>query len=323
MSTSIKKTKPSKKNSQNAVKNNPINVGVIGLGIMGSAIATNLVKSGFTVEGYDPSLEQQKLLAKAGVKIAKTVEELASHNSLILMSIPSVPVLESSVEAIAKNSAKGTIVAELSTLPNTAKLAAKEILSKKGINLLDCPLSGTGAQAKTRDLAIYASGDAKLIKKMEPVFAGFARVNYNVGEFGCGMQMKLIANLLVAIHNVSAAEAILLGAQMGLDPHKVVDVISDGAGSSRMFQVRGPAMAERSWDDATMKIEVWAKDMHLIGEAIKEYSVPTPLFNACAPIYHAAKALGHAKRDTAVVYEVLERWSKPLKTKSTPKSSKK
>ena len=290
---------------------------------MGSAIASNLVKAGFTVEGYDPSIEQQKLLAKAGVKISKTVEELASHNSIILMSIPSVPVLESSVQAIAKNSIKGTIVAELSTLPNTAKLAAKEILAKKGIGLLDCPLSGTGAQAKTRDLAIYASGDSKLIKKMEHVFAGFARVNYNVGEFGCGMQMKLIANLLVAIHNVSTAEAILLGAQMGLDPQKVVDVISDGAGSSRMFQVRGPAMANRSWDDATMKIEVWAKDMHLIGEAMKEYSVPTPLFNACAPVYHAAKALGHAKRDTAVVYEVLERWSKPLKPRATTKSSKK
>jgi L-threonate 2-dehydrogenase len=320
LSSSLKKTKSVAKKSNT---NNSTHVGIIGLGIMGSAIASNLVKAGFTVEGYDPSAEQQKLLAKAGVKISKTVEELASHNSIILMSIPSVPVLESSVQAIAKNSIKGTIVAELSTLPNTAKLAAKEILAKKGIALLDCPLSGTGAQAKTRDLAIYASGDAKLIKKMEHVFAGFARVNYNVGEFGCGMQMKLIANLLVAIHNVSTAEAILLGAQMGLDPQKVVDVISDGAGSSRMFQVRGPAMANRSWDDATMKIEVWAKDMHLIGEAIKEYSVPTPLFNACAPVYHAAKALGHAKRDTAVVYEVLERWSKPLKPKTAAKSSKK
>jgi 3-hydroxyisobutyrate dehydrogenase-like beta-hydroxyacid dehydrogenase len=130
-----------------------------------------------------------------------------------------------------------------------------------------------------------------------------------VGEFGNGMKMKLVANLLVAIHNVSAAEAILFGKKLGLAPQKVVDVVADGAGGSRMFQVRGPMMATRTWQQATMKNEVWQKDMTLIHDALHELSLPAPLFAACIPIYHAAMSQGHQLHDTAAVYAVLEKFA--------------
>ena len=156
---------------------------------------------------------------------------------------------------------------------------------------------------------------------MEPVFKGFARGCYYVGPFGQGMKMKIVANHLVAIHNVSTAESILLGIQMGLDPNMIVKVIGDGAGSSRMFQVRGPSMANRTWDKATITIDVFSKDMHLIGEAIESYAVPAPLFSSCVPVYNAAKALGHGQDDTASVYKVLEDWSATAVKKS--KKSKK
>ena len=143
--------------------------------------------------------------------------------------------------------ARGSIIIETGTLPLAAKAKARDRLAEKGIILLDCTLSGTGAQAKNRDLAVYASGDAAAIKEVAPVMDGFARITYEVGEFGNGMKMKLVANLLVAIHNVAAAEAILLGARSGLDPAMIVEVVADGAGGSRMFQVRGPAMVNRSW----------------------------------------------------------------------------
>ena len=298
-------------------------VGVVGLGIMGSSIATNLHSAGFEVFGFDPSKEQQKLLKKVGITICDQVSQVAQSCDYILLSLPSVYALKAVSEEIAANAKKGTIVAELGTLPHDAKEAARVLLATKGIILLDCPLSGTGAQAITRDLAVYASGDKKAITKMDSVFEGFARARYNVGEFGQGMKMKLVANHLVAIHNVAAAEAILLGAEMGLDANQVVEVIGDGAGSSRMFQVRGPSMANRTWNVATMKIEVWAKDMHLIGEAIKSYNVPAPLFSSCMPIYHAAAALGHQKDDTAVVYKVLENWSTSAVKKAPIKSPKK
>jgi 3-hydroxyisobutyrate dehydrogenase-like beta-hydroxyacid dehydrogenase len=128
-----------------------------------------------------------------------------------------------------------------------------------------------------------------------------------VGEFGNGMRMKLVANLLVAIHNVSSAEAILMGARAGLDPATIVKVVADGAGGSRMLQVRGPMMVTRSWEDATMKVSTWQKDMALIQALLQATDTPAPLFAATQPIYNAAMAMGHGMDDTASVYDVLER----------------
>ena len=119
--------------------------------------------------------------------------------------------------------------------------------------------------------------------------------------------MKLVASLLVAIHNVAAAEGILFGKKLGLDTKSLVSIIGDGAGSSRMFQVRGPMMVAKTWSQATMKNEVWQKDMSIIYQALGDLKVPAPLFAACIPIYNAAMSQGHALDDTAAVYAVLER----------------
>src|SRR5207249_10107755 len=136
----------------------------------------------------------------------------------------------------------------------------------KHITLLDCPLSGTGAQARVKDLAVYASGQRSAYRRCIPVFEGFARTHFFLGRFGAGSKMKFLANLLVAIHNVSAAEALVLGMKAGLDPALMLKVIADGAGSSRMLQVRGPMMVKGDYSEATMKNEVWQKDMTIIGD---------------------------------------------------------
>lgn len=280
--------------------------GVVGLGIMGSAISANLVKSGFTVFGYDPVAQARARLKKAGGVPCGNATEVARQCRLIVLSLPSEAALEQACAELIAAGAKRLIVAETSTLPEAAKRRAWEALARHGITLLDCPLSGTGAQAVTRDLAVYASGEARSIKEFAPVFEGFARARHDVGEFGNGTRMKLVANLLVAIHNVSTAEALLMGARSGLDPKMVVKVVADGAGGSRMFQVRGPAMVARSWHEATMKVSTWQKDMRLINDALQASDTPAPLFAACMPLYNAAMALGHGADDTAAVYSVLE-----------------
>lgn len=281
-------------------------VGVIGLGIMGSAMAANLVKAGFEVSGYDPVAKARARLKKAGGTACADIGEVARRCQHIVLSLPSVAALEQVCAELIVSGAQGLVVAETSTLPETAKVQARDALAPHGIVLLDCPLSGTGAQALTRDLAVYASGDARAIKSFAPVFDGFARVRYDVGSFGKGMRMKLVANLLVAIHNVSAAEALLMGSRCGLAPELVVKVVADGAGGSRMFSVRGPVMVARSWGDATMKVSTWQKDMRLINDALAASDTSAPLFAACMPIYNAAMALGHGSDDTAAVYSVLE-----------------
>jgi L-threonate 2-dehydrogenase len=284
----------------------PEAVGVIGLGIMGSAMSANLVRAGFEVCGYDPVAAARKRLRAAGGTPCASAAEVAQRCGRIVLSLPSEKALEAVCGELLSSGVRDRILAETSTLPETAKLRALQMLAPRKLVLLDCPLSGTGAQAVNRDLAVYASGDARAIAQFAPVFEGFARVRYDVGAFGNGIRMKLVANLLVAIHNLSTAEAILLGERSGLDAAQIVKVVADGAGGSRMFQVRGPMMVERSWGQATMKVGTWQKDMRLIQEALQRTDTPAPLFSASLPIYNAAMALGHGEDDTAAVYSVLE-----------------
>jgi 3-hydroxyisobutyrate dehydrogenase-like beta-hydroxyacid dehydrogenase len=284
----------------------PKTIGVIGLGIMGSAMSGNLAKSGFRVHGFDILKANRDTLKKAGGHPETSVAALASRCNLIITSLPSAKALHSVAGAL---EGKRSVVIETSTLPIEEKTKARDTLAKKGITLLDCPLSGTGAQARNKDLVVLASGDKKGFEKLKPFLPGFSRSHYYLGEFGNGSRMKFVANLLVAIHNVSAAEAFTLGMRSGLSPESIFKVIADGAGSSRMFQVRGPQMVAGDYTDATMKVEVWQKDMKIIGEFAAQLGVATPLFNASGAIYNAAMAQGFAKEDTAAVCAVLERLS--------------
>jgi L-threonate 2-dehydrogenase len=153
---------------------------------------------------------------------------------------------------------------------------------------------------------IYASGGAAEIKKLRPLFADFTRAVHDLGAFGNGSRMKYVANLLVAIHNVASAEALVLGMKAGLPPELIYDQIRIGAGNSRVFELRAPMMVKGRYDEATMKIAVWQKDMDVIGGFAQKLGAPTPLFSATLPIYAAAMSTGHADEDTAATCAVLE-----------------
>ena len=287
----------------------PTQVGVIGLGIMGSAMSANLVRAGFAVLGYDLLGKRRSALAKAGGQPARGVDDVAKRAPIVITSLPSADALHAVAAGLAAVRRPGQIVIETSTLPIPVKEQARKLLAAQGVTLLDCPLSGTGAQAKVKDLAVYASGPRVAYRRCTTVFEGFARTHYFLGSFGAGSKMKFIANLLVAIHNVSTAEAVVLGMKAGLDPAVAVKVLADGAGSSRMLQVRGPMMARNDYAEATMKVSVWQKDMQIITEFARELECPTPLFAATSAIYNAAMALGFAESDTASVCAVLESWA--------------
>jgi putative dehydrogenase len=276
-------------------------VGVIGLGIMGSAMSANLVKAGFELRGYDIVASRRAALRRAGGKPVSSVSSLNAE--VMITSLPSAEALH----AVSAQLRRKCVVVETSTLPIEEKLKARDALKRKGITLLDCPLSGTGAQAKSGDLVVFASGERKAYEKARSVFPGFSRAHHYLGEFGNGSKMKYVANLMVAIHNVSAAEAFVLGMKAGLAPKLIYDVQANGAGTSRMFQVRGPMMVAGRYREVTMKNEVWQKDMKIIGEFAAKLGVPTPLFNASAAVYSAAMAQGFAGEDTGAVCAVLEK----------------
>ena len=281
-------------------------VGVIGLGIMGGSFARNLLAAGWRVVGFDVDAGKRKELAKAGIEIAGDAKALAAAVPIVITSLPKPEALITTVKAIAAAGFLHRIVAECSTFTIEDKEKAEKALRAAGHVMLDCPVSGTGSQARTGDLVIYASGDPKSVAKVKPVFAGFSRKMYDVGTFGNGSRMKYVANLLVAINNVASAEAMVMGMKAGLDPKIIFEMISNGAGNSRVFELRAPMMVKNDYSDVTMKCSVWQKDMDVIGDFARKIRVPTPLFSATLPIYAAALKRGHAEDDTAAVCAVLE-----------------
>lgn len=303
-------------------------VGIIGLGIMGGAFARNLIADGWNVAGVDTDPKRRKEMTKAGVSVSDSVKELVTAVPIVITSLPSPKALAAVAQEIAQSGAKPRIIIEASTFALDDKLAAESVVRKAGHTMLDCPVSGTGAQAARKDLVVYASGDRKAIEKAIPVFAGFSRKTENLGAFGNGSKMKYVANLLVAIHNVAAAEAMVLGMKAGLEPEQIFKFANGGAGQSRMFEIRGPMMVADDYSEATMKNYVWQKDMAVIGEFANKLGVPTPLFSATLPVYASAMSVGYAEQDTGAVCAVLERMAgvkrgKKSKTGKTKKKAKK
>ena len=281
-------------------------VGVVGLGIMGGAFAQNLRAAGWRVIGYDVAPARRRALRRAGVEIAADAGDLARKARIVITSLPKPAALAATVAAIAAARAPRRVVIEASTFALEDKAAAEAVLRKAGHLLLDCPVSGTGAQAKVKDIVIYASGGSAEIRRLRPLFAGFSRAVHDLGEFGNGSRMKFVANLLVAIHNVASAEALVLGMKAGLPPQLVYDQVRIGAGNSRVFELRAPMMVKGRYGDPTMKISLWRKDMEIIGSYARAIGAPTPLFRATLPLYAAAMSSGHGEDDTAAVCAVLE-----------------
>jgi 3-hydroxyisobutyrate dehydrogenase-like beta-hydroxyacid dehydrogenase len=281
-------------------------VGIIGLGIMGGAFAQNLLGAGWRVIGFDVDPGRRRALARIGVEIAADAGDVACKTKTIITSLPSPKALTATVDAIVRAKVPRRVIVEASTFTLEDKTRAEAALHKAGHVVLDCPMSGTGAQAKVKDLVVYASGGAAEIKKLRPMFAAFTRVVHDVGAFGNGSRMKYVANHLVAIHNVASAEAMVLGMKAGLPPQLIFDLIKTGAGNSRIFELRAPMMVKNDYGNVTMKISVWQKDMDVIGGFARKIGVPTPMFDASSVIYDKALKSGHGSEDTAAVCTVLE-----------------
>ncbi len=185
---------------------------------MGSAYARNLIEAGFAVVGTDVTQAALDDLASRGGTLAASAREVAEAADIILLALPSVKALEKVTAELVAGVRAGAVVCEMGTLPLEAKEACRTALAAVGVEVLDCPVSGTGAQAAVRDLAVYASGDEAAFRKVETAFKGFARDVRYAGAFGTGMKLKYIANLLVTIHNLSTAEALLLAERAGPRP---------------------------------------------------------------------------------------------------------
>jgi 3-hydroxyisobutyrate dehydrogenase-like beta-hydroxyacid dehydrogenase len=283
-------------------------IGIFGLGAMGSAMAGHLLDSGVHVLGSDPDAGRQEAAVEMGVQLA-TPDVIASRCDVILTSLPSYSVaLEvlGSSSPLGRSLRSGTIIIETSTLsPDEKESLRKQVAQAHGV-LLDCPMSGTAHQAREGDLVAYLSGDDDAAKSRSlPILMSFCRSVRDLGEFGTGTKTKLVANHLVAAHNVAAAEALSLAQAAGLDLPSTLAAIADGAGSSRMLHVRGPLMIEEDYVPAGMRVDLFLKDLTLISEFAARLGVPSPIFDVTVDVYREAERQGRGSEDTACAFSVL------------------
>ena len=285
-------------------------IGVIGLGNMGGALATSLLRAGFPTWGYDIDPSRLEHFEAAGGKGGSSPAEVAASCNTLITSLPSVRALEQVVggeDGLLTAARQQSVVIETSTLPLEAKAAARTSLQATSAVLLDCPVSGTAAQARVGDLVVFASGDRTAVDKVVWVFETVGRSWHYVGEFGVGSKMKFIANLLIAVHNLAAAEALVLARKVGLDPSLVHEVISDSAATSRMFEVSGRIMVDGAYDDGEAKVEILHKDLQIIRSFASDAQSPAPLLALTTEFYTSAMALGMRSMEDASVSVLLER----------------
>jgi 3-hydroxyisobutyrate dehydrogenase-like beta-hydroxyacid dehydrogenase len=249
-----------------------------------------------------------EILDQRGGHSRPSARAVAEEADIVITSLPHTRALNEALlhdEGLISGGRAGLLIIETSTLELEAKEKVRVRLLEAGLNMLDAPISGTGLQAESKDITVFASGERIDFERARGVLSHFARSVRYVGEFGAGSKLKYIANLLIAIHTLAAAEALVLGEKAGLQSEAVIDVLIDSAATSRMLEVRGPAMTARTYTTPMMKVEVFQKDLDIITTFAQRCGCPVPLFGTSVPYFTATVAQKMGGYDSAAVITVL------------------
>lgn len=307
-----------------------LRVGVVGLGIMGGAFAANMAKADVQVTGFDPVKSKVTALVKAGGKAGKSAADVARKSDVVLTSLTSPAILDAVIsgkDGILAGAHKGLIVMETSTLGIDDKERARATLAKKGVSLMDSPVSGAGKQAAVGEITIMVSGTKKDFNTVKAFLPAFTMLQYHVGPFGDGMKLKMLINMLISVHGAAFAEAITLARASGIDLDVFGDVLKKSAGNSRVIEYRGPLMLADEYADPKVKtadLTVMIKDNNLIEDYAKDNNAPVPVFQASMFTAYAAVAQGFGQEDPGVVTRIYEQMAGiPRKKRATAKRKSK
>ena len=283
-------------------------LGIVGLGLLGSAVAGRLRAGAHDVVGYDLVAEKAKSLVQLGGRAAQSAEAVAKSTEAVCVVLPSLASVEAVVlgpRGLAASGPAGATIIQMSTIsPALTERLAREVTAR-GLAFLDCPISGTSAMVAQGEGIIFVGGERSVFARWRPVLETILPRAVFIGAAGQAMVLKLVANLLVALHSAAAAEALLLARQAGLDLGLVLDVLSKSAATSRMLEVRGPLIARDEFPPQ-MKLDLFMKDLHLIQEAARSVSAALPLTDVAERLYAAAMEAGHGGADLSVVVRAIE-----------------
>jgi putative dehydrogenase len=279
-------------------------VGVIGLGQMGLPIARNLMARGFHVTGYRRSGSPE--LVEEGGTMAASSAEVAASSDVLLSIVPTAEDVEEIIcgpEGTLSRLREGTIHIEMSTIDVDRKARLREQVRAKGGDLLDCPITGSPGMVAPRLATTFASGDPKSVEAVGAVLEAISGPWVYTGPFGTGARMKYVANLLLAVHTVAAAEAMALARRSGLDLDLVQRTLDNSIATSAIWKQRGPLMAERAWSPAPGPV----RTLHPILEQIEDQAAKTGLsasvFAAAKEVFDKALADGWGDLDIACVHD--------------------
>jgi 3-hydroxyisobutyrate dehydrogenase-like beta-hydroxyacid dehydrogenase len=286
-----------------------VSIGVVGLGLLGYAIGARLIAATHRVVGYDVLPARRDALKALGGESAASVADVAKGVDVVCVVLPSLDAVENVIlgdDGIVASARPGTTVVQMSTIsPALTERLAKEVTAR-GLTFLDCPISGTSGMVERGQGVIFVGGDRAVFDRWASVLGSVLPRPVYIGRAGQAMTLKLVANLLVALHSAAAAEALVMARQAGLDLPLVLDVLGAGAATSRMLEVRGPLIVKGEFP-AQMKLELFMKDLHLIQDAARAVGAPLPLTDVAERLYAAVNADGHGGEDLSVVVRALER----------------
>jgi 3-hydroxyisobutyrate dehydrogenase-like beta-hydroxyacid dehydrogenase len=284
-------------------------VGVVGLGLLGHAVASRLVAAGHRVVGHDVVPARGDALKMLGGEPASSVAGVTAESEIVCTLLPSLDAVEHVVlgrGGIVDTARPGTTVVQMSTISPTLTEKLARDVTARGHGFLDCPVSGTSGMVERGNGVIFVGGERALFDRWQATLAAVLPRPIFVGRAGQAMTLKLVANLLVALHSAAAAEALTMARRAGLDLGLVLDVLGSGAATSRMLEVRGPLIAQGEFPPQ-MKLDLFMKDLHLIQDAARAVDAPLPLTDVAERLYAAVAAEGHGGEDLAVVARVFEK----------------
>ena len=284
-----------------------IKIGNIGLGPMGGHIARLLLEKNFDVIGFDINSERMLELERIGMKLADSALDLANEADIIITSLPSFESLTSVIDELKISHKCNQIVVECSTLEVEQKIACAKLLQLENKIMLDAPISATPQMLAKGLASIHIGGDREAYNQCAEIFDGFVATKFYVGGVGDGSRMKILANYLVHVHTVAAAECMTLGQKAGLDLKLVYESLKESAGNSKMLEVRGKMMAENDYREGggTM-FEILEKDSQIITEFAAKVRAPIELYGISRQKFSSAMAMGLQHLDTSSVCKAIE-----------------
>jgi L-threonate 2-dehydrogenase len=279
-------------------------VGVIGLGKMGLPIARNLMERGFSVIGYRRQGSPE--LAEAGGIVAGSAAEVAAGADVLLSIVPDADAVEEVIagpSGTLKTIRPGTIHIEMTTIDVPRKARLRDEVVARGGDLLDCPISGTPGMVAPRQATTFASGEEASVELVRPVLDAISGPWVYTGPFGTGAHLKYIANLLLAVHTVAAAEAMALARRSGLDLGLVQQTLDNSIAGSTIWKLRGPLMAERRWSPAPGPVATLQPILDQIEAYAADMGLTPAVFAAAKDVFDKAYADGWGHLDIASVHD--------------------